>query len=86
MTMARTALFHRGALRRLALLTGAGLIVVAALAPADRILDFHGTFGFDGRLIVYAAFGWLGGLAVIGVAKALGAMLKRPANYYDRAG
>lgn len=84
--MARPALFHRNTVRRLALFAGAGLIGIAVVAVADTLLDFHGAFGFDGRLSFYATFGWLVGLVVIGVAKALAAVLKRPANYYDRVG
>jgi hypothetical protein len=86
MIMARPALLHRNTMRRLALLAGAGLIGFAIVALADTLLDFHGAFRFDGRLIFYAAFGWLVGLVVIGLAKALGAVLKRPANYYDKLG
>lgn len=84
--MAWRPLFQRSTIRRLTLLVGAGLIGIALVAFADRLLDFKGAFRFDGRLLFYGAFGWVVGLVVIGVAKALGVLLKRPANYYDKRG
>lgn len=62
----------------------AGLGVTAVSLLADFFVDQHGEFGFDGWTGFHAAFGFAGGLAIIGISKGLGAMLKRPASYYDK--
>ncbi len=61
-----------------------GLALVAISLAADLFRERHGEFGFDGWIGFHAAFGFVAGLAIIGVAKALGAALKRPASYYDK--
>ena len=61
-----------------------GFAIAALSLAADFFRERHGEFGFDGWIGFHAAFGFLGGLAIIGVSKALGAVLKRPASYYDK--
>ena len=61
-----------------------GLAVTAASLLADFFVDQHGEFGFDGWTGFYAAFGFASGLAIVGVSKGLGMLLKRPASYYDK--
>ncbi len=61
-----------------------GLAVAVASLLADFLVDQHGEFGFDGWTGFHAAFGFASGLAIIGVSKGLGVMLKRPASYYDK--
>jgi len=61
---------------------GGGLLLAASLI-VDFAFGHHGTFGFDGYLGFYAVFGFVAGLAIIGVAKGIGAPLKRPDTYYD---
>lgn len=60
-----------------------GLLFCALSLAADALRQRHGEFGFDEWFGFYPAFGFLGGLAIIAVSKAFGAVLKRPATYYD---
>jgi hypothetical protein len=61
-----------------------GLAVAVASLLADFLVDQHGEFGFDGWTGFHAAFGFASGLAIVGVSKGLGMLLKRPASYYDK--
>jgi hypothetical protein len=61
-----------------------GILFCGAGLVADAFRERHGEFGFDDWFGFYPAFGFLSGLAIIGVSKAFGALLKRPATYYDR--
>ena len=54
------------------------LIVLAQLG-----IKVKGYFGVDGWFGFGAAFGFLSCVAMVFVAKALGALLKRPEDYYD---
>ena len=63
---------------------GSGLLAVSLLI--DLVVGLDGAFGFDGRTGFYAVFGFVAGLAVIGLAKAIGALLKRPVSYYGDDG
>jgi hypothetical protein len=58
---------------------------VFLIAIAAYLLNFRPShfFAFDGFFTFYAAFGFLAGLAIIGVSKAIGAVLSRPDSYYD---
>lgn len=60
----------------------AGLCALALVFAADGLLDEHDAFGLSG--VFLAAFGFFGTLAIIGVSKAIGAVLKRPGTYYSR--
>jgi hypothetical protein len=64
---------------------GGGLLLAASLI-VDLFVHHHGYFGFDGYLGFYAVFGFVAGLVIIGVAKGIGAPLKRPDTYYDDNG
>ena len=65
-------------------LAGSGLLAVSLLV--DLVVGRHGAFGFDGLIGFYAVFGFVAGLAIIGLAKAIGAPLKRPDSYYGDDG
>ena len=60
-----------------------GLLFCVLSLAVDALRQRHGEFGFDEWFGFYPAFGFLGGLAIIAVSKAFGAVLKRPATYYD---
>jgi hypothetical protein len=60
-----------------------GLLICAIGFAADAFRQRHGEFGFDEWFGFYPAFGFLGGLAIIAVSKVFGALLKRPATYYE---
>jgi UPF0716 family protein affecting phage T7 exclusion len=59
-------------------------IVLAATVVADRFVEHHPYFELDGTFGFGAWFGFLSCVALILLAKALGAFLKRPDGYYDR--
>jgi uncharacterized membrane protein len=61
-----------------------GLLICGVSLLADAFRERHGEFGFDAWFGFYPGLGFLAGLAIIGVSKAIGALLKRPAAYYDR--
>jgi hypothetical protein len=58
--------------------------VLAATVLADLFIDHHGKFGIDGTIGFYAWYGFLSCVVLVFAALALGVILKRPADYYDR--
>ncbi len=62
--------------------TFAAILIISVLAQA-RVL-MHVNFGFDGWFGFNAAFGFLSCVGMVLFAKALGLLLKRPEDYYDR--
>jgi hypothetical protein len=63
-------------------------IAFAAVLAATVIADFfvvpEGHFGIDGTFAFNAWYGFLACVALILFAKALGVLLKRPDDYYER--
>ena len=59
------------------------IIVLIVLVALDLIVAHHPHFGIDGTFGFGAWFGFLSCVALVGFAKALGALLKRPDTYYD---
>ena len=59
------------------------IIVLIVLVTLDLIVAHHPHFGIDGTFGFGAWFGFLSCVALVGFAKALGALLKRPDTYYD---
>lgn len=59
-------------------------LVLAATVLADLFIAHHPFFGFDGSFGFGAWFGFVSCVALVLFAKALGALVKRPDNYYDR--
>ena len=60
------------------------IVVLATTVLADLFIDHHGKFGVDGTIGFYAWYGFLSCVCLVVVARALGVVLKRPADYYDR--
>lgn len=60
------------------------IAVLVALVLAQAFVYVKGYFGVDGWFGFGAAFGFLSCLAMVLFAKALGLVLKRPDDYYDR--
>jgi hypothetical protein len=60
------------------------IVILAATVLADLFIDHHGQFGIDGTIGFYAWYGFLSCVCLVLLARALGAILKRPADYYDR--
>lgn len=60
------------------------IVILAATVLADLFVDHHGKFTVDGTIGFYAWYGFLSCVVLVFVARALGAILKRPADYYDR--
>ncbi|HEX6216791.1 MAG TPA: hypothetical protein VFZ38_18275 [Vicinamibacterales bacterium] len=58
-------------------------IVLAATVLMDLFITPHPYFGLDGTFGFGAWFGFASCVAMVVVAKALGAILKRPDTYYD---
>ena len=59
-------------------------IVLSITVLADLVIHHHSYFWLDGTFGFGAWFGFLSCIALIVVAKALGAVFKRPDTYYDR--
>jgi hypothetical protein len=59
------------------------VIALAATVLMDLFLTPHPYFGLDGTFGFGAWFGFASCVAMVVVAKALGAILKRPDTYYD---
>jgi len=59
-------------------------VVLAVTVLADLAIEHHAYFGIDGAIGFGAWFGFASCVALVFVAKALGAVLKRPDSYYDR--
>ncbi len=60
------------------------IVVLAATVLADLFIAHHGKFGIDGTMGFYAWYGFLSCVGLVFAARALGVILKRPADYYDR--
>ena len=58
-------------------------VLLAATVLMDLVIEPHSYFGLDGTFGFGAWFGFASCVALIVVAKALGAILKRPDTYYD---
>lgn len=58
--------------------------VLLACAAAELWLPHKNYFGIAGLPLFYAGFGFLSCVVLVVVAKALGVMLKRRDNYYER--
>ena len=59
------------------------ILVLIVLVALDLVVARHPHFGIDGTFGFGAWFGFLSCVALVGFAKALGALLKRPDTYYD---
>jgi hypothetical protein len=59
------------------------VLVLIVLVALDLVVAHHPHFGIDGTFGFGAWFGFLSCVALVGFAKALGALLKRPDTYYD---
>jgi hypothetical protein len=60
------------------------VVVLAVSVLADLAIEHHPYFGIDGTIGFGAWFGFASCVVLVVVAKALGAVLKRPDSYYDR--
>ena len=60
------------------------IAVLAVTVLADLAVVHHPHFGIDGTFGFAAWFGFLSCVVLIVFAKALGAVLKRPDDYYER--
>ncbi|MFW6093918.1 MAG: hypothetical protein ACODAC_08095 [Pseudomonadota bacterium] len=58
-------------------------VVLALTVLAQLVFEIEGYFGIDGWFGFAAAFGFFSCVAMVLVAKALGAVLKRSDEYYD---
>ncbi|MBM3491872.1 MAG: hypothetical protein FJX68_15810 [Alphaproteobacteria bacterium] len=59
------------------------IAILAAVALVDLAIEHHPYFGLDGTFGFGAWFGSASCVVLIAIAKALGAVLKRPDSYYD---
>ena len=59
------------------------ILVLIVLVALDLVVAHHPHFDIDGTFGFGAWFGFLSCVALVGFAKALGALLKRPDTYYD---
>jgi hypothetical protein len=64
-------------------LWSAFILVLIALVGLDLIVAHHPQLGIDGTPGFGAWYGFLSCVALVVLAKALGAILKRPDTYYD---
>ena len=69
--------------RTIRLLWIAFAAILAATVAVDLIIEPQGEFGIDGTVGFYAWYGFLGCVAMIFGALALGIGLKRRDDYYD---
>ena len=60
------------------------ILVLVVLVALDLVVAHHPYFGLDGTFGFGAWFGFVSCVALVVLAKALGAVLKRPDTYYDR--
>jgi hypothetical protein len=65
------------------LLWVAFILVLAVLVALDLVVTHHPHFGLDGTFAFGAWYGFLSCIALVVLARALGAILKRPDTYYD---
>lgn len=64
------------------LCAGAG-VVLAVVVAFDLLVDHHPHIGIEGTIGFSAWFGFGACVALVLVARAVGALLKRPDTYYD---
>ncbi|MGH1417806.1 MAG: hypothetical protein ACRBCJ_03005 [Hyphomicrobiaceae bacterium] len=57
---------------------------LAVLVLLDLVVEHHPHFGIDGTFGFGAWFGFVSCVILVVGAKALGVLLKRPDDYYDR--
>jgi hypothetical protein len=69
--------------RNVRLLWRGFLAVLALTVLAELAVTLHPHFDVEGLFGFHAAYGFIACLAMIVVAKALGALLKRPDDYYE---
>lgn len=62
----------------------AGIAVLGATVLAELVFPLRGSFGFDDWLGFAAVFGFFSCVVMVFFAKALGLLLKRPEDHYDR--
>ncbi len=60
------------------------IAALAGLVVLDLLIDHHPHFGIDGTFGFAAWYGFLSCVVLVGLAKAIGVLLKRPDTYYDR--
>lgn len=60
------------------------LVGLAGLVLADLLVEHHPHFGIDGTFGFGAWFGFVSCVILVVGAKALGVLLKRPVDYYDK--
>lgn len=60
------------------------IAVAAALVSLDLFVEHHPFFGIDGTFGFGLWFGLIGCIAAVGVALALGRLLKRPEDTYEQ--
>ena len=60
------------------------IAILAATVIADFVIHRHAYFVVDGTFAFYAWYGFAACVSMILIAKLLGAILKRPDNYYDQ--
>jgi hypothetical protein len=65
------------------LLWVAFILVLAVLVALDLVVTHHPHFGLDGTFAFGAWYGFLSCIALVVLARTLGAILKRPDTYYD---
>lgn len=73
-------LVRPASLRRIKIVS---VIVLALTVLPDLFVEQHAAFGVEDAFGFYAAYGFLACVAMVLVAKALGAALKRGDRYYD---
>jgi hypothetical protein len=69
--------------RNVRLLWRGFLAVLALTVLGELAVTLHPHFEVEGLFGFHAAYGFIACLAMIVVAKALGALLKRPDDYYE---
>ncbi|MET0155944.1 MAG: hypothetical protein ABW189_07585 [Rickettsiales bacterium] len=60
-------------------------IAIPVLLAAELFVRRHAWIGVDGTEFFYAWYGFASCAAIVAFSKALGALLKRPPDYYDRS-
>jgi len=60
------------------------IIVLGGLVALDLVVAHHPHFGIDGTFGFGAWYGFFACVGLVVLAKAIGAVLKRPDTYYDR--
>ena len=60
-----------------------GVVIVVLSVAAGFFVPFKGHFNLDGLFGFFAVYGFAACVVMVLAAKALGALLKRPDEYYD---